>query len=156
MCYLHSEPWIKLIDLSILKYHFLALGQRENGKRSKNETGRDGILMADPVPPRNKLGQDFDSQSRPVPRQDIGQKQKKKKKDECVKTRLDPFRSLTCLHQVCRFLIQAFLDFFGFDFCGFRFTAVYNSILFSSPLVLLSNLDLRGFCFRGFSFVSPH
>ena len=35
-------------------------------------------------------------------------------------------------------------------------TAVYNSILFSSPLVLLSNLDLRGFCFLGFIFVSPH
>ena len=31
------------------------------------------------------------------------------------------------------FQIQAFLDF-----RGFRFTAVYNSILFSSPLVLLS------------------
>ena len=52
--------------------------------------------------------------------------------------------------------VQAFLDFRGFDFRDFRFTAVYNSILFSSPLVLLSNLDLRGFCFRGFLFVSPH
>ena len=38
----------------------------------------------------------------------------------------------------------------------FPFTVVYNPILFSSPLVLLSNLDLRGFCFRGFSFGSPH
>ena len=52
--------------------------------------------------------------------------------------------------------VQAFLDFRGFDFRGFRFTAGYNSILFSSPLVLLSNLDLRSFCFRGFYFVSPH
>ena len=34
--------------------------------------------------------------------------------------------------------VQAFLDFLGFDFRNFRFTAVYNSILFSSPLVLLS------------------
>ena len=51
---------------------------------------------------------------------------------------------------------QAFLDFRAFDFRGFPFTAVYNSILFSSPLVLLSNLDLRGFCFRGFSFGSQH
>ena len=41
--------------------------------------------------------------------------------------------------------VQAFLDFHGF-----RITAVYNSILISSPLVLLSNLDLRGFCFRFF------
>ena len=30
------------------------------------------------------------------------------------------------------------------------FNAVYNSILFSSPLVLLSNLDLRGFFFPSF------
>jgi hypothetical protein len=57
--------------------------------------------------------------------------------------------------------LQAILDFRGFDFRGFdfrdfRFNAVCNSILFSSPLVLLSNLDLRGFCFRGFCFVSPH
>ena len=51
--------------------------------------------------------------------------------------------------------IQAFLVFRGFDFHNFLFTAVYNSILFSSPLVLLSNLNLRGFCFRGF-FLSPH
>ena len=51
--------------------------------------------------------------------------------------------------------VQAFLDFHGFDFRDFRFTAVYNSILFSSLLVLLSNLDLRDFCFRGF-FWCPH
>ena len=51
--------------------------------------------------------------------------------------------------------VQAFLDFRGFDFRDFQFNAVYNSILFSSPLVLLSNLDLRGFCFLGF-FVCPH
>ena len=54
------------------------------------------------------------------------------------------------------FKVQAFLDFGGFDFGDFRFNAVYNSILFSSPLVLLSNLDLLGFCFRGFIFVLPH
>ena len=36
-------------------------------------------------------------------------------------------------------ILQAFLDFPGFNFRDFRFTAVYNSILFSSPLVL-SNL----------------
>ena len=53
------------------------------------------------------------------------------------------------------FVIQAFLDFRGFDFRGFdfrgfQFTAVYNFILLSSPLVLPSNLDLRGFCFCGF------
>ena len=49
------------------------------------------------------------------------------------------------------FFIQAFLDF-----RGFRFTAVYNSILISSPLVLLSNLDLCGLCCLGFSFGFPH
>ena len=47
-------------------------------------------------------------------------------------------------------------DFRGFHFRGFRFTTVYNSILISSPLLLLSNLDLRGFCFRGFSFGFPY
>ena len=53
-------------------------------------------------------------------------------------------------------LLQAFLDFHGFDFRGFRFTVVYKSILFSSPLVLPSNLDLRGFCFRVFFNLCPH
>ena len=38
--------------------------------------------------------------------------------------------------------VQAFLDFWDF-----RFNLVYNSILFSSPLVTLSNPDLQGFCF---------
>ena len=52
--------------------------------------------------------------------------------------------------------IQAFLDFRGFDFRNIQFNEVYNSILSSSPLVLLSNLDLCSFCFRGFFFVSPH
>ena len=52
--------------------------------------------------------------------------------------------------------VQAFLDFRDFDFRDFRFTSVYNSILFSSPLVLLSNLDLRGFCFHSFSFGYPY
>ena len=51
--------------------------------------------------------------------------------------------------------IQAFLDFRGFDFRDFQFNAAYISILFSSPLVLLSNIDLRGFCFRVFC-VCPH
>ena len=41
--------------------------------------------------------------------------------------------------------VQAFLDF-----RDFRSNAVYNSILFSSPLILLSNLDLRGFASAGF------
>ena len=51
---------------------------------------------------------------------------------------------------------EAFLDFRGFDFRNFQFTGVYDSILFSSLLVLLSNLDLRGFCFRSSLCVSPH
>ena len=48
--------------------------------------------------------------------------------------------------------IQAILDFHGFDFGDFWFTAVYNSILFSSPLYLglLSNLNLCRFCSRNF------
>ena len=33
-----------------------------------------------------------------------------------------------------KFMVQAFLDFRDFDFRNFRFSAVYNSILFSSPL----------------------
>ena len=41
--------------------------------------------------------------------------------------------------------LQAFLDFRGFDFRDFQFTLVYNSILFSSLLVLRSNLDLGVF-----------
>ena len=53
-------------------------------------------------------------------------------------------------------VVQAFLDFHGFDFRNFQFNAFYNSILFSSPLVLLSNLDLRGFSFPRFFYVSPH
>ena len=53
-----------------------------------------------------------------------------------------------CLEsKIFSILICTFLDFRGFDFRNFWFTAVYNSILFSSSLVLLSNLDLRGFCF---------
>ena len=47
------------------------------------------------------------------------------------------------------------LDFRNFDFRDFRFTAVYNSILFSSLLVLLSNLDFRGLCLLGF-ILCPH
>ena len=34
--------------------------------------------------------------------------------------------------------IKAFLNFRGFDLRGFQFTVVYNSLLFSSRLVLLS------------------
>jgi hypothetical protein len=55
-----------------------------------------------------------------------------------------------------KLLIQAFLDFRGFDFLDFQFNTVYNSILFSSPLVLLSDLDLRGFHFRIFFSMFPH
>ena len=39
--------------------------------------------------------------------------------------------------------VQAFLDFSGFNFSGFEPNAVYNSILFSSPLVLLSNQKIH-------------
>jgi hypothetical protein len=51
--------------------------------------------------------------------------------------------------QIC-FEVQAFLDFCSFNFHDFRFTGVYNAIIFSFPLVLLSKLDLRGFLFRVF------
>ena len=51
--------------------------------------------------------------------------------------------------------IQAFLNFRGFDFRDFRFNAVYNSILFASPLVLISNLKFRGFCFLRFYLCVP-
>ena len=51
--------------------------------------------------------------------------------------------------------VQAFLDFRSFNFRDFQFNAVYNSIIFSFPLVLLSNLDLRGFRFPRF-YVSPY
>ena len=53
-------------------------------------------------------------------------------------------------------IIQSFLKFHGFNFQDFLFTMVYDSILFSFPLVLLSSLNLRGVCFWGFIFVSPH
>ena len=33
--------------------------------------------------------------------------------------------------------VKAFLDFQGFDFRSYQFNTVYNSILLSSPLVLL-------------------
>ena len=69
--------------------------------------------------------------------------------------------TVQCIYQYSNTLatlyyVQAFLDFRGFNFLDLRFTAVYNSILFSSPLVLLSNLNLRGFCFCSFLYVSPH
>ena len=47
-------------------------------------------------------------------------------------------------------LVQAFFDFRSFDFRDFQFNTIYCSILFLSLLGILSNLDLRGFCFRGF------
>ena len=52
--------------------------------------------------------------------------------------------------------VQAFFDFCSFHFRDFRFNAIYDSILFSSPLVLLSNLNLHGFCFPRFFFMCPH
>ena len=52
-------------------------------------------------------------------------------------------------------LIPAFLDFRGFNFHNFCFNAVFNSILFSSPLVLPSELDIRSF-FPWVCFVCPH
>ena len=55
---------------------------------------------------------------------------------------LDTMNScMFCSENICS-TVQAFLDF-----RNFWLTAVYNSIQFSSPLVLLSNLDLRGFCY---------
>ena len=51
---------------------------------------------------------------------------------------------------------NSFLDFCCFHFCDFRFNPVYNSILFSSPLILLSNLYLGGFCFPSPFFMCPH
>ena len=55
--------------------------------------------------------------------------------------------------------LQAFLHFHGFDFRNLmgRFNAVYNSILFSSPTVLLSNLPIdMVFPPTFFFYVSPH
>ena len=52
-------------------------------------------------------------------------------------------------------VLQAFLNFRGFDFRDFLFSTVHNSILFSSPLVLVSNLDLCGFCSAAF-ILCPH
>ena len=51
--------------------------------------------------------------------------------------------------------IQAFLDFRGFDFCNFWINAGYNSIPFSSSLILLSTSIYTVFAFRGFS-MCPH
>ena len=52
--------------------------------------------------------------------------------------------------------IQAFLHFRCFDFPNFWFNTVYKPILFSLPLVLLSNLDFCGFHFLRFFYGSPH
>ena len=65
-------------------------------------------------------------------------------------------KNYTFLGIWCGCSLQAFLDFRGFDFRNFWFTAVYNSVLFSSPLVLLSSLNLCGFCFRVSFLESPH
>ena len=54
-----------------------------------------------------------------------------------------------------RLPIHAFLDLCGFDVRNFPLNAVDNSVLFSSPLVLISNFNLRGFCLRGLFFY-PH
>ena len=60
---------------------------------------------------------------------------------------LELFFTFHLFYENSNFQAQAFLDFRGFDFRNFLFNAVYNSILFFSPLVLLCNLDLCGFCF---------
>ena len=52
-------------------------------------------------------------------------------------------------------LIKTYTDISRFPRFSFPGFLIYNSILFSSPLVLLSNLDLHGFSFRVF-FLSPH
>ena len=102
-----------------------------------------------------------------------------------VKKRLEIFRIFSAslskgfnfvtvsLYNVYRYNVHAFLNFRGFDFHDFdfrdfdyrdfdfrdsQFNAVYNSVIFSSPLVLhttFSNLDLPGFCFHSF-FMCPH
>ena len=71
---------------------------------------------------------------------------------------LELFFTFHLFYENSNFQAQAFLDFRGFDFRGFDFrnflfNAVYNSILFFSPLVLLSNLDLRSFRFPQFFYV---
>ena len=51
--------------------------------------------------------------------------------------------------------VQGFHDFCSFNFCKFQIKVVYNSILCSSPLVVLSNLDLRGFLLSAFILCVP-
>ena len=51
-------------------------------------------------------------------------------------------------------IVQAFLDFPGFDSRNFLFNVV--SIQFFSPLSILINLGLRGFHFPLFIYVSPN
>ena len=58
-------------------------------------------------------------------------------------------------NEISKNTVQAFLDFRGFDVHDFQFNAVYNSILFSSPLVQLSHLDLRDFLLTRFFFCVP-
>ena len=48
-------------------------------------------------------------------------------------------------------LISAIIDLLRFIILSY-----FPNLLFFSPLVLLSNLNLQGFCFYGFIFVSPH
>ena len=53
--------------------------------------------------------------------------------------------------------IQEFLDFRGFDFRDFLFNVVYDSILFSLPLVLLSmELQFTQFLLCADFFMCPH
>ena len=52
-------------------------------------------------------------------------------------------------------VVQTFLDFHSFDFCNFQFTAVHNSILFSSPLVLLKVISIYA-VFASAFFLCPH
>ena len=67
-----------------------------------------------------------------------------------------PKLELTLLPFISRRSVQAYLDFHGFCFCDFRFNMGHNSILFSSPLVLLlSNLDIRSFSFPMFFLCFP-
>ena len=75
------------------------------------------------------------------------------------------FSEFSCLRvflidciQTCEtnhFIKMTFLDFHGFDFRNFRFNAVYNSILFFTPLVILSNIGYMVFASTGFLWC-PH
>ena len=51
--------------------------------------------------------------------------------------------------------VQGLHNFRSFNFSNFQINVVYNSNLFSSPLVVLSNLDLRGFLLSAFILCVP-